>query len=94
MTIQVGLKALSDRAVEDIKQFDTVLLKLFRELDQLDPDLAKRAKERYGDPGLAALILFSAFERLGGKSAMQVAMETRKDPLEIEIPARLSDTDK
>lgn len=83
--------SLALQASKEFCIFDDKLYELFESLEELDPDLTDRAIAQFGDIGIASFMLFCPIDRMDGKSVMQIAVETGKDPLEIDIPVSRND---
>lgn len=79
----VAMLSLAERAHDDLSVWDARLQALFAELENLDPGVAIRALEVFGDRGLAAAMLFGPMNSLDGKSVMQVALNLGCEPLDF-----------
>ena len=65
------LAALAAQGALWLADVDSYLAVLFEALERLAPELAVPAREAAGDPYLAALMLFTPTEELGGQSIVQ-----------------------
>lgn len=81
--IKMAMLSLAERAHEELSVWDARLQALFTELERLDPAVAIRALEVFGDRGLAAAMLFGPMNSLDGKSVMQVALNLERGPLDF-----------
>lgn len=78
----VAMLSLAERALDEVSAWDAKLEALYDEIEALDSGLAEKALMVFGDCALSVALMCGALPALGGKSAMQVALETGVDPFE------------
>ncbi len=78
----VAMLSLAERARDEVSAWEAKLEALYADLEALDSGLAEKALMAFGDRALSVALLCGALPALGGKSAMQIALETGGDPFE------------